>query len=348
MGLCTVQEMQDSPMYNGERTPEEAEKFLKCLLDDAIDNGGFYGKHIRRWNFVPSSIQQLDASQPWLGFEWETSHRSEKHRKEFITHIWDNVLGCSFDPEGSGYGTEVTLPPQELSVYEAGEDDFTKMIADTEHLTNRGLGREPYNGTHLNFSLPEFRSGISGNLSVSFCVEVLNNSLAMLDDDQRVALFSRSPIYGGAFAQETYIEMKVFRSTYSADQFRQYVRRAINIIKFCQKLLDVRGTFDEAYRETGRAYDTIARWRVIGRLWCSNFFEVVEHGAEPVFTTGANLGSPMDGDTVVLPQEDTEYWAGADYNFNVFADDDYYDDYDEDCNCGECRRHRGEADDEFD
>lgn len=317
------------------RTMEDKIKILNELRDMALTAGRYHCKEDRPWYIIPDYFNRLDETQSWMGFEFESDWNSAEARKEAVQWVWDNIEGCCFDPEGSsGYSTEITLPPQEVSKYVAEEAEFQKMMKGLCALDERGLGSQSMSGTHLNISTPALREDSELTRAA---VDMLNNSMGQLTPAQRATLFSRAPTYGGAFNQSKYIELKVFRSTYSYEQFQQYVQRGLNIVKLVEAFEKVEDKmFFQVHEWSGTRCNT----------YCPNFFEVVNEGAEPVFANKPadfvwDSPSGIDKEYVDVKGEDQEYWSEASTQpvyEDDYDDDDY--DYDEDddgeCYCDEC------------
>jgi hypothetical protein len=103
--------------------------------------------------------------------------------------------------------------------------------------------------------------------------------------DVRLTLFGRSRLYGGFYAQArpngTWMEGKLFRTTYAIEQFQSYLRT-------CRALTKLATAFVE-----GGTVTSLGRYRYV-----TNLYEMVTEDAEPVFSEREYLGVLSSGDSI--------------------------------------------------
>lgn len=283
---------ESSPSFPYPVNREACITLLNQIRDYVVARGYLNSKMLRPWE-VADIYSDLDRSEPWLGFEFETGYVSHAARSDVIAYTWDNFDNVCFDWEGEGASpVEITFAPAEVSKFDNKTADayqFMKYLSDNKKLVER----TEYNdvGTHVNISHPELNSENSGAASA-----FLNNTIRKLGEDHHNfgELFGREHLYGGFFGRfgnkATWLEGKLFRTTYDIEQFDNYVR----VSKALVAVLDAYLTSD-----TNRTYgDT-----------CTNFMDVLDKGEVPVIS--AIVG-----------------WRGYDdeinYAYNDYDDDDYY------------------------
>lgn len=224
---------------------ESALALYEQLKARTVRVGFFGGKNMRPWQIDDQLFDSLDNTQPWWGFEFECGFRTSEQRSEVINHVWDTWDGVTFDGEGEGnYMSEITFVPSELSTYNDGTAPALQFM---QYISNNRFGQRsniPHVGTHLNFSLPEFRDPARPR-PTNRVVRALNTTLAMIPvTDQsgtnlRNRLFGRANLYGGFYDHSNYIEGKLFRTTYEIDQFRNYLNTSQVITKCAQALVQL-------------------------------------------------------------------------------------------------------------
>lgn len=305
--------IEQTPIFTSVMTADEAKEVNASLRQALLNRGDIGGKAARPWDIDPDLYDNLDPSEVWWGFEFETGYITQEAQQEVLGHVWDTWDGVAFDAEGEGaWATEITFHPQELSKYREGTAKATQFM---EYLT--GEGRQHTNrtdyfavGTHINISLPD----------VSYeTVELISWSLNMTGKKLPIntpegkntceELFGRSRMYGWFYARNAgrpYIEGKLFRTTYDSAQFAKYVKVCEGITRIAQALA--------AMPVIGKRYEFIK--------YCDNLYDVCINGSEPSFSE-APMGS----------------YVGS-------YENTYEEDYDDDgCMCDDCvadRRVSGE------
>lgn len=308
---------------SGKPLPVDRERALDIydfLKESVLNYGSWQDKSLRPWTIDASVIDSLDQNQPWWGWEFETGYVSRDARAQVLEHVWDTWDNMCFDGEGDGsWMSEVTFAPEALNTYEKGESKAQQFIEYLESVPeliyNSGAA---FVGTHFNLSLPEFRGGYTG--LDSHVASVLNNTLHHASEEGAPfhKYFGRDRLYGGFFNHGTWIEGKLFRTTYSTEVFKEYLRVAKVLTNIAQEAVK-----HSSIRQRG--------------LYASNALELlagettqIEWNVNPEYS-GWNYGDYVS--------------SGAGYPDNDYGDD--YDDYDEDsdydeeesdepCNCVWC------------
>lgn len=219
-------------------TEERARLLLTELRDVVISQGYFYSKVLRPWEHDPNIYERLDPNAVWWGWEFETGYNSPVDRSVVVGHVWDTWDGVTFDCEGNGYSSEITFVPQEMSKFLDGTADACGFVRYLESQGDR-IDPEggPFVGTHINFSFPEFRSNTG---VVSEIVSTLNQSMLWMEDSAefRTRYFGRDPFYGMFYTHDTWIEGKLFRTTYDHSRFCEYMRVAKAFVRITRAILD--------------------------------------------------------------------------------------------------------------
>lgn len=239
------------------------------------DNGYLAGKYLRPWDVDKDLYGRLDRREPWWGFEFETGWTNVDTRKAAIYHTWDTWDNVVFDSEGEGSAVEITFAPEEMSKYLDGTAQAYKFAEFLTGNPNTHRGAHDSVGTHINISDPNLT-----NENVAEVAYKLNRTVAHLplrngDVDVRKLFFGRSSLYGGFFVGDgnaTWIEGKLFRTTYNMDEFKRYITTCEALTK-CMAAL-------------------IADNRP--NCFVSNLYEMVTDGADPVIMDDVNRG-PLDG-----------------------------------------------------
>lgn len=252
----------------GRKVDRESALALLGEMREAIIGGYQQGKRCRPWSFSDRVFTRLDRSKPWWGFEFETGWASSAAYKEAVAHVWDNYDGCMFDGEGEGgYAVEITFCPSEMHTYLDGTAPafkFIEWVDQNPHLSFNG--GENNVGTHVNMSDPHFseRPGSARELQ-----KFLNRTLLFTRavNGQRAEMFGRETIYAGFFHNDSnnganeWLEFKGFRTTYSLDVFKRYIKTC----EALQKVIDKFYTLDGSAASKGVA----------------NLYDVAFNGAEP-------------------------------------------------------------------
>lgn len=211
-------------------TKEKAEEFVQNLMQ--VQLSAWHPKINRPWDFVPLHAS-LDPEQTWIGWEWETGFRSpdmtnEEAHRHVMQHLWDEYDYIAVDGEGIGeFPCEITMPPQNMSEYEAGTAYFQRLLRYlgsqniTQHGTDSGVG------THANISTSTIRESSTGD--VSRAIKVINSAIMNMPEHMLYRLFNRYP-YGHGYlrtnAGQKWIEWKLFMSVSDPDVVQQYINTA--------------------------------------------------------------------------------------------------------------------------
>lgn len=218
------------PWWNAPLNREAALSCYNAIRDHIRVAGYFNSKNLRPWEIDKQLYANLDRSQPWWGFEFETGYRSSQARARVVAHTWDTWDNMCFDAEGEGNAAvEITFAPQEMGKYldnTASAVQFMQYLTDNSHLTLRT--EEEMIGTHINLSVP----GMTPK-NVTPLTHGMQMSLAAIPQviegvgNTRLAMFGRSNLYNGFFGhtsdEAAWMEGKLFRTTYNMDEFRRYM-----------------------------------------------------------------------------------------------------------------------------
>lgn len=291
---------------------EAAIQLLEQIRRTVAARGRLGSKVLRPHSF--DSFDYLDRSQPWWGFEFETGWQNGDVLRQAIHSAWDmGINGVTFDGEGEGsYPCEITFAPSTMEDVVSGEAPACQFIQYMQdHRDDIAYTGSNNIGTHINISFPTLVS--------PWLTHILNNSLALLptvvnvsegfecvgDIDVRKELFGRSSLYGGFFHRNSeeggsWVEGKLFRTTYSVDQFRKYVRICEALTCIGQKVQGDRSLQD--------------RYLGVNNLWEM----YLDPSVEPVFVRDTTwYGSPSRSwiDGTILAQ------CGTGITSSVAADD---------------------------
>lgn len=273
----------------------DRESALQCfeqIKDYIVRHGYLNGKLLRPWFLDAGLTDNLDRSQVWWGWEFETGYISSNARAQAISHCWDNYDGVVFDAEGEGNAAvEITFTPEEEGKFRDGTGQamrFMQWVSDNRSITQRGSNSGV--GTHLNMSHP----GMTPD-NVNMVANGMNRTVGALEQEEdgigniRHALFGRSNLYGGFYPQnmggKVWTEGKLFRTTYSMTEFQRYLRTGHGLSRCLEAIVDaVTGTDSE--------------WRItMGHVpLVSNLFQVI-NGEAPVirWTKPGNVRGDQNG-----------------------------------------------------
>ena len=295
-------------------TAADAESLMTEIRTYLCRTGYVPGKMFRPWEIDADLYSSLDQDDAWMGWEFETGWRSADARLAVVTHIHDTWDNMCFDYEGEGSNpVEITFAPANESSFDDGTApafQFMQYVNTNQQLIEKtGYSHV---GTHLNFSTPAIRAdgGRSSNRSIfaQKVADVINNSIHKLPQgDHRHRYFGRNNIYGGAYLRSDpasttfWIECKLFRTAYTLEEFRNYMRTGKALIRIAKYLEDAAN--------------------VTVRMFVSNLEGVIERGEEPILEDG---GRYMSGSA------DGSYVSGGDYGYDEYEDDEGCD-----C-CGDC------------
>lgn len=231
-----------------------AEAMYNEVKQYVVTHGYLAGKWFRPYLWTNVNEMGLDPDQPWWGFEFETGYSSQEAMSTALTYCWDTYDNVTFDSEGEGnYYSEVTFAPANMSDFltnQAAATGYINYLSDNKALTNNT--GQAFIGTHINISVPSMRATDVKDRSVyerlAGIRRVLNRSVGSMTSDQLMQRFGRSPLYGGFFLNQDdngnyWFEGKVFRTTYDAAVFENYVTVAKGITKAIQYLETTRDVY---------------------------------------------------------------------------------------------------------
>lgn len=225
---------------------EEARALYDTLKNYVLSTGRFTYKILRPYLWMNVNELGLDPDAPWWGFEFETGYISEEARSTALAYCWDNFDNVTFDGEGEGqFPSEVTFAPENMSSFIEGTApgyQFTQFLNDHNHLTN--LTHCTGIGTHINISIPEMRNQQwtkDFDTRLQYVVATLNRTLGTISQESNKYYFGRERLYAGFSdnADEdnnTWLEGKLFRTTYDIEVFQRYVRVCHALTKVLQKV----------------------------------------------------------------------------------------------------------------
>lgn len=227
---------------------ESAHLMYQQLKNYVVQRGRFNAKFLRPYMWIDlNSKEDLDQNKAWWGWEFETGYTSNQTRGEVIAHCWDNYDNVTFDGEGEGnYPCEITFLPANADEVISGGAYATKFI---KHLSdNPGLVHcEPSRtdvGTHINISIPWMRTGEVTRTAMASLVRAMNRTLGTISRSNNLVYFGRRRLYGGFYFRESvvkgvvnrWLEGKLFRTTYSEEQFKTYTQVAQALTKAMELL----------------------------------------------------------------------------------------------------------------
>ena len=225
---------------------EEARALYDTLKNYVLSNGRFTHKSLRPYLWMDVNELGLDPDAPWWGFEFETGYISREARSTVLAYCWDNFDNVTFDGEGEGhFPSEVTFAPENMSSFIEGTApgyQFTQFLSDHNPLTNRT--QYTCIGTHINISIPEMRKvqwTTDFDKKLWYVVSTLNRTLGTISRESNEYYFGRDVLYGGFGsnsdeANNTWLEGKLFRTTYDIEVFKRYVRVCQALTKVLQKV----------------------------------------------------------------------------------------------------------------
>lgn len=225
---------------------EEARALYDTLKNYVLSTGRFTYKILRPYLWMNVNELGLDPDAPWWGFEFETGYISEEARSTALAYCWDNFDNVTFDGEGEGhFPSEVTFAPENMSSFIEGTApgyQFTQFLNDHNPLTN--LTHCTDIGTHINISIPEMRNAQRTkdfDTRLWYVVATLNRTLGTISQESNKYYFGRERLYAG-FSDNadgdnnTWLEGKLFRTTYDIEVFQRYVRVCHALTKVLQKV----------------------------------------------------------------------------------------------------------------
>lgn len=267
---------------------EACEKVLNAVKIYAKGHGHMpISKGLRPYSY--DDLSTLNREQAWWGFEFECGFTSSEARAEAIEYAWEIADGVTFDAEGEGrHYSEITFLPSEESKFEDGTAPaykFMQWCSDhPDACYNSGYSNV---GTHLNVSHPKLDTS-----NVSAIAYSLNNSIHHLPYEMeganvRQTMFGRIRIYGGAYSRsggnKRWIEVKLFRTTYDIEQFKNYIKSAKALTRCIDALLAAGVTGSE------------------NRMYVANLYEVWKDGAEPIVARSDSYRGDSSGDWISHP-----------------------------------------------
>lgn len=222
---------------------------------DRIKEGRDLWKGTRPWELV-NVTEGLDATQPWIGLEWETGFCTRAHYRATVHYMWQYHNNWALDNEGTGhYRGEFTFPPIEISKWEKGKsmfDSMRKWMASknvispsrwdqiTDPRTNSPDTRTsdpvaPW-GLHVNISVPGQRTSHHVTSALQTWLE---NAFAPVLSGYagNKQLFHRQP-YGWSYQRvggdDNWIEFKLFRSPCSDVEVANIRRVSLRLAKLME------------------------------------------------------------------------------------------------------------------
>ena len=329
-------------IYTQKFDRESALQVYEDIKEHIKARGMLEAKELRPWQIDPEVYGSLDPNVPWLGFEFETGWKDTKARADAIEHCWNTWDNVVFDSEGEGGApVEITFAPAELSKYEDGTADAYQFVEFLNGNKNTSKGTNMMVGTHVNISLP-FMRGFSvgggrdyikmGKLGVMMgrTIGTLGPQNSVEGNENRRKYFGRERLYAGAYPGDgmTWMEFKVFRTTYDLEQFKTYLATSKALVRCLQALYDNSDNF------------TKKGW---SQYYVSNFKEMIDdESVEPVLEKEEDRFS-VDFNGRPVPTFLNYYDDEDDYD----DDDDYEDEEDDDwepddepeeelCSCEAC------------
>jgi len=229
-------------------------------------------KALRPWEIVDFS-ERLDPTKPWIGWEVETSWRSEESRTAVMREFMQSYDHVIVDAEGPAFGLEMTWSPANADERE-GEHPLEFVVRMAQENEIYYHDSEDSVGTHLNISVPSFRDA-SDWLRSEVC-NALNEALMRLSYEEKERLFGRVYVYGGFVDHESYIEIKSFNTTYSLTQALKYQTTAQRMARLIETLAGEVAEWEHS--------DATVKEYGIHRTTVDNFYACLVEGDAPVIT----------------------------------------------------------------
>ena len=296
---------------------EEARALYDTLKNYVLSTGRFTHKNLRPYLWMNVNELGLDPDAPWWGFEFETGYISKEARSTALAYCWDNFDNVTFDGEGEGdFPSEVTFAPENMSSFIEGTApgyQFTQFLNDHNHLTN--LTHCTDIGTHINISIPEMRNTQwtkDLDTRLWYVVATLNCTLGTISQESNKYYFGRERLYGGFSSNadeddNTWLEGKLFRTTYDIEVFQRYVRVCQALTKVLQKVW---------HSDTNTYY------------FCSNILDMFEDPTlEPMMG-----GIDQYPDPSLITMDEWGESTNSPYDEEEEEEDEWYSD-DDDCEC---------------
>lgn len=241
----------------------DRETLMRCynqIKDYIIDHGWVNGKRLRPWFIDPQWDAGLDRNEVWWGMEFETGYKSFLDRSTAIDHVWENYHGTCFDSEGEGAAAvEITFSPCEQSKFQDGTapaDSFMRWLSANRVLTQKTAADAI--GTHINISAPGLTPDNNTKIhkAMTFTLARIPREIKGVGN-VRQFMFGRANLYGGWHGHNngtaSWLEGKLFRTTYDYEQFRRYVKTCnafstalVKIIEFYTKKHE-KGSIEESH-----------------------------------------------------------------------------------------------------
>lgn len=217
-------------------TQLQAQSLLDSLEESIILGYFPVWKALRPWRIVDLTAG-LGPDKAWIGWEVETSWDTSQDRGNVIKSFFDSYKHVAVDEEGQGsggYGLEMTWSPANDGRQEGQHPLlFVAEIAKT----NNALEHNPSDmvGTHINISTPSLRK--LSNDGLHEVANALNLALhEIVSTPVCEEIFGRYELYGGFFARNSYLEGKLFNTTYDDQQARHYIYVGDGLAKVVEKL----------------------------------------------------------------------------------------------------------------
>ena len=276
---------------------DDADHMIRLLHKSLIAGHFTEWKAFRPWDVVDLTAN-LDPTKAWVGWEVETGWITSGARSAQIAcflNSWDYVC---VDDEGPHYGCEFTWSPKEADFYD--EDKHPLLFFTDNNDEHYDHNPDEHVGTHINISTPSSRE--DGRCLMLVCA-VFNRSLKEMSFSDKEELFGRGRLYGGFFDRRSWVEGKLFNSTYDEAQARHYIRVGQRLTELMEHIC-ASAIASGKFMQFGSTITNFANYL---------------HGVDTEIKISWANGSYVDGDML-----EDEY------------DDDYYDEDDE-CMCDECQ-----------
>lgn len=293
------EEKQPPPLLTASFTMEDVEKALSTLHSRIIKGDFLVWKSMRPWDIVNFS-DILDPAKAWIGWEVETGWPVPESRSAALSELFEKYNHVATDNEGPMYGVEMTWSPSDNG-YD-GQQHPLLFVAEMakKHGAYDHHG-DSETGTHVNISTPTYR--LLSDDQAEEVVNALNRALGDLSGDECEELFGRRRLYGGFFQQHSWVEGKMFNTTYEEASAYDYIDVAQTLASLMERL--------SVYVMQECPDDLFRAWK--NRVVIADFLKEMRGTKDAAsFVQGATVS--VDG--------------------YVERQDDYCDDYD--CDCDDC------------
>lgn len=226
------EEKQPAPLLTESFTMEDVEKALDTLHSRIIRGQFLTWKSLRPWDIVDFN-DILDPAKAWIGWEVETGWDFSESRSAAISELFERYNHVATDNEGPVYGVEMTWSPSDNG-YDGQQHPLLFVAEMAEKHEAHDHHEDSETGTHVNISTPTYR--LLTDDQAEEVVNALNRALSDLSGGECKELFGRRRLYGGFFQQRSWVEGKMFNTTYDEETAKGYIEVAQRLASLMERL----------------------------------------------------------------------------------------------------------------